>query len=223
MGNFRGRIHLLHKVLAPMPGSAVVATAAVVEGLAAVGAVLGAVGWDMVGVELFVVGREVVFGFAVAVRGCTFVEKGVLVAGGVVAVVVGLGCCRRSSSLRFRHRILSMQVLGEDKIAEVDIAGWRPVVGVAAMIAGRRCWATVVATSSGMVVMVVALEDIDHVIVRVLDMAVAVLVGSLPRSAIAVCRMGRIELRCLCNSSRLLVHSGRQTEYWGIGSTSDAV
>jgi hypothetical protein len=182
---------------------------------------------------MFVVGQEATMDFAVAERGCTFVEKVVLVVGRVVkqsfesaafvAVAVVSGCYRRSSSSHSQGRILSMEVPVEGMTAEEDIVGWRPAVEVAAMVAGRWCWAAVVATSLGMVVTVVALEDIDHVIVQVLDMAVAVPAGNRLHNVIAAYRMDPIEMHCLCNSSRLLVHSGRQTEYSGIGSTSGAV
>lgn len=71
--------------------------------------------------------------------------------------------------------------------------------------------------------MVVALEDIVHETVQVLGKAVELLVGSRLRIAIAVYHMDLAELRCLCNSSRLLARSGRQTGCWGIDSTLGAV
>jgi hypothetical protein len=198
-----------HTALAAMPGSVVVGG---VAAIAAVGAVLVvvvaqvglAVGLGMVNFDMFVVEREARGDFAVAERGCTSAAKAALVAGKAAMVVVD--CYRRSSSLHSRHRILSMGELAEDMIVEQGIVGSRLGAGVEAMVVGKWCWVAVAEISWGMAAMVVALEDTDHGIVQGLDMAVAVLVGSRLRNAIAVYRMGPTELRYLCNSFRLPVH-----------------
>lgn len=239
-GNSQGRSRPLHTALAAALASAAAGAAVEAVAIAAAGVLVAVaqvaaeaeeqlVDLDMVGFGTQAETVEI-RASAGAERGCTFAAKVVVVGLAVMRSFasaawlvgrVGLGCCRRSSSLRSLHLRRSRVVLVGDKIAG-GIVGSGLGAGVAVMTAGSCCWVALVGTGSGMVVMAVALEDIAPEIVPVLGRAVVACFGNLLHNAIVGDRMDPIGVHYPCNSSRPH-HLGRRTVCWGIGSTQGAV